>query len=99
MGYFWWNQSKTFYVVTILTVRLSKGRSLLIKVGRVSKLSAVVVSKMESAIKLFCLALCVGAAVSDDRVVVGFYSEALCPDCLRFSMGPLSEAFEKVSLQ
>ena len=52
---------------------------------------------MESFVKVFLLAVCVGAVVSDDRVIVGFYSEALCPDCLALSTGPLSEAFEKVS--
>ncbi len=30
-------------------------------------------------------------------VSVGFYSEALCPDCLAFSNGPLNDAFSQVS--
>ena len=31
-----------------------------------------------------------------ERVLVGYYGESLCPDCINFTDGPLSQAFEKV---
>ena len=31
-----------------------------------------------------------------EKVVVGFYGEALCPDCINFGNGPLTEAFKEV---
>ncbi|XP_064393541.1 uncharacterized protein LOC135341013 [Halichondria panicea] len=45
---------------------------------------------------LVALALCLASASSADKVVVGFYSEQLCPDCLMLSNGPLTDAFEQV---
>ena len=36
------------------------------------------------------------AEADGDRVVVSLYAESLCPDCIGFSQGPLSEAFNKV---
>ena len=68
-------------------------RSKYIHLSTVSRIA----SKMASLNELFILTLCFSAAVCADRVVVGFYSEALCPDCLELSNGPLTEAFEKVS--
>ncbi len=47
---------------------------------------------------LVALALCLASASSADKVVVGFYSEQLCPDCLMLSNGPLTDAFEQVSV-
>lgn len=32
-----------------------------------------------------------------EKVMVGFYSESLCPDCIALSTGPLNDAIEKVS--
>ena len=43
------------------------------------------------------LAVCIGVSDSDDKVVVGYYAESLCPYCLALSNGPLNDAFEKVS--
>ncbi len=47
---------------------------------------------------LVALALCLAPASSADKVVVGFYAEALCPYCLELSNGPLTDAFKQVSL-
>ena len=47
---------------------------------------------------LVLLTVCVRAAISDDKVTVGYYAESLCPDCLELSNGPLTDAFEKVGL-
>ena len=47
------------------------------------------------------LAVCLGTVLCgpfSDKVEIGFYSEALCPDCLSFSNGPLTEAFKEASL-
>ena len=47
------------------------------------------------------LAVCLGTVVCgplSDKVEIGFYSEALCPDCLALSNGPLTEAFKEASL-
>lgn len=32
----------------------------------------------------------------DRKVVVGYYGESLCPDCVDFSNGPLTDAFDEV---
>ena len=29
-------------------------------------------------------------------VLLGFYGESLCPDCINFSNGPLTKAFDEV---
>lgn len=34
---------------------------------------------------------------SCDKVLLGYYGEALCPDCVAFSNGPLTDAFNQVS--
>jgi len=31
-----------------------------------------------------------------EKVVLALYAESLCPDCISYTQGPLSEAFEKV---
>ena len=36
-------------------------------------------------------------AASQEMVTVGFYGEALCPDCINFINGPLTMAFKEVS--
>ena len=36
---------------------------------------------------------------SADKVLIGFYSEALCPDCMDFACGALNEAFKKVCIK
>ena len=36
---------------------------------------------------------------SDDKVLIGFYSESLCPDCIAFATGPLNEAFKEVRIK
>lgn len=36
---------------------------------------------------------------SADKVLIGFYSEALCPDCMDFTCGALNEAFKKVGIK
>ena len=56
----------------------------------------LVAAKMYSFIWLV-LALSLTPASSADKVVVGFYAEALCPYCLQLSNGPLTDAFEQVS--
>lgn len=33
---------------------------------------------------------------ADDKVVVGFYGESLCPDCIAFCTGPLHKAVKEV---
>ena len=51
-----------------------------------------------SALSLVCsffLAF-VTANSSDQKVVLGFYGESLCPDCIAFANGPLKEAFNEV---
>ncbi len=35
----------------------------------------------------------------DDNVVIGFYSESLCPDCIALSNGPLTDAFNEVCIK
>ena len=35
-------------------------------------------------------------AASQEMVTVGFYGEALCPDCINFIKGPLTMAFKEV---
>ena len=35
--------------------------------------------------------------LDDGKVTVGFYGESLCPDCIAFANGPLTEAFDKVA--
>ena len=37
------------------------------------------------------------AASQGSTVKVGFYGEALCPDCIHFINGPLTHAFKEVS--
>jgi hypothetical protein len=37
------------------------------------------------------------AASQETTVKVGFYGEALCPDCINFINGPLTHAFKEVS--
>lgn len=34
---------------------------------------------------------------ADDKVIVGFYGESLCPDCIAFCTGPLHKAFQEAS--
>ncbi len=41
--------------------------------------------------------LFVPPTLSDDKVVVGFYSEALCPGCLELSNVELTKAFMEVA--
>lgn len=48
------------------------------------------------AVTFFSLILCLNGA--DDRVVVGFYGESLCPDCIQFATIDLNEAFIKACL-
>ena len=31
----------------------------------------------------------------NDQVVVGYYAESLCPDCLNLSNGPMNKAFQQ----
>ena len=47
------------------------------------------------------LALCLVPTLSQtpSKVMVGFYSEALCPGCLALSNGELTKAFEQVKLK
>ena len=33
---------------------------------------------------------------ADDKVIVGFYGESLCPDCIAFCTGPLHKAVQEV---
>lgn len=39
-----------------------------------------------------------GAHPEENQVIVSFYAESLCPDCIHFTEGPLTDAFEKVIL-
>ena len=32
-----------------------------------------------------------------EKVMVGYYAESLCPDCIAFSTGPMKSAVEQVS--
>ena len=41
-------------------------------------------------------ALLLAPAASQEAVNVGFYGEALCPDCIAFITGPLTRAFSEV---
>lgn len=41
-------------------------------------------------------ALLLAPAASQQTVTVGFYGEALCPDCINFIRGPLTLAFKEV---
>ena len=41
-------------------------------------------------------ALFLAPAASQEMVTVGFYGEALCPDCINFIRGPLTMAFKEV---
>lgn len=51
--------------------------------------------------KMLLLFACVSAfllapVASQGMVTVGFYGEALCPDCISFINGPLTTAFKEV---
>lgn len=37
--------------------------------------------------------------LADDKVIVGFYGESLCPDCIAFCTGPLHKAVQEVVLR
>ena len=37
------------------------------------------------------------SVLAADKVVVGFYGESLCPDCIAFCTGPLRKAFDEVN--
>ncbi len=47
---------------------------------------------------LLVVAALTARASSSNLVNVSFYSEALCPDCDRFTEGEMKEAIEKVSM-
>ena len=44
---------------------------------------------------LFSLFACAPASQAEDKVVIGFYSESLCPDCIAFTNRELSKAFQE----
>ena len=37
-------------------------------------------------------------ALCADKVVIGFFSESLCPDCIDLARGPMNNAVEKARL-
>ena len=39
------------------------------------------------------------ASSADQKAVLGYYAESLCPDCEDFSNGPLTDAFNEVSIK
>ena len=40
--------------------------------------------------------LLIANGLADDKVIVGFYGESLCPDCIAFCTGPLHKAVQEV---
>ena len=49
---------------------------------------------------MLALALCVPALQNkrpEANVLIGYYAESLCPDCIAFSNGPLTKAFQQAS--
>lgn len=49
---------------------------------------------------MLALALCVPALQNkkpEANVIIGYYAESLCPDCIAFSNGPLTKAFQQAS--
>ncbi len=54
-------------------------------------------SKSKVCVIAIVLIACVSALEGkNNNVVIGFYSESLCPDCIAFSNGPLTDAFKEV---
>ena len=53
---------------------------------------------MERVCAVLAILCCLGVSShAAEKVEMGFYSEALCPDCIALSNGPLKFAFDNVS--
>lgn len=59
------------------------------------------VAKAFAVVIVLALALCVPALQKrrEGNVVIGYYAESLCPDCIAFSNGPLTKAFQQASIK
>lgn len=47
---------------------------------------------------LYLLTLLKLALSANEKPVLGYYAESLCPDCMAFSNGPLTKAFSEVRM-
>lgn len=56
-------------------------------------------SQADSALLRFLLlSLASTTVLGADKVVVGFYSESLCPDCINFARGPMHKAMKEARI-
>lgn len=52
-------------------------------------------SQAGSALLRFLLLSLASTVLGADKVVVGFYSESLCPDCINLARGPMNDAVKE----
>lgn len=55
-----------------------------------------ILEKMGVVTALLLVIFLIASGRADDKVVVGFYGESLCPDCIAFCTGPLHKAVQEV---